>query len=54
MGARNEQLNYIGGTRSSWRHWRRWLKRQTSRLARRLGKHLREDAPPRRTGGLSD
>lgn len=39
------------GTRTSWRQWKRALKRQTARLARRRGKTLGEDCPKRHTVG---
>ena len=39
MGSRPEQYD-IRGTKSSWRRWKRYLKRWTARLRRRLGKRL--------------
>ena len=53
MALKNEQYT-VRGTKSSWRNWKRRLKQFTTRLARRLGKKLMEDAPPRATGGYSD
>jgi hypothetical protein len=53
MALKNEQYS-VRGTKSSWRHWKRRLKRFTARLRRRLNKMLGEDAPPRVTGGWSD
>lgn len=41
------------GTKPSWRKWKRALKRQTARVARRVGKAKGEDAPPRVTAGWS-
>lgn len=32
------------GAKPSWRHWKRWLKRQTARTQRREGKRLDEAA----------
>jgi hypothetical protein len=54
MGTDHSQLDYRGGTRSSWRKWKRWLKKQTARLARRLGRRQLDDTPPRRTRGWTD
>lgn len=38
-------------TRSSWRKWKRALKKSTSRARRRDEQRLGEDAPPRATRG---
>jgi hypothetical protein len=60
MGARTEQYTTYGGkpgggTKSSWRNWKRNLKRSVNRLWRREGKKHLEDASKRRpTGGWSD
>lgn len=50
MGSAPEQYDYHG-TKPSWRKWKKRLKRLASRLARRQGKKLQEDAPPRSTKG---
>lgn len=50
MGSQADQYDYRG-TRTSWRRWKRFLKRQTARLRRRLGKRLLDDAPVRVTKG---
>lgn len=50
MSTTPNQYDYRG-TRTSWRHWKRALKRQTARLARRQGKRLMEDCHKRHTGG---
>ena len=42
------------GTKPSWRHWKRKLKRLTAKTRRRLGKRMMEDAPPRATMGWVD
>jgi hypothetical protein len=52
MRMKNQQL--AKQTPTGWRKTRQWMKRWTARLARRLGKLLREDAPQRRTEGWSD
>lgn len=44
------QYDY-SGSKSSWRRWKRFLKRQTRRAARRAGKILLEDTPKRVTRG---
>jgi hypothetical protein len=54
MSTKTSQLNYHGGTPSSWRRWKKKLKEETARKARRQGKKLKEDAPPKRTSGWSD
>jgi len=41
------------GTKSSWRFWKRALKKSVAKLARRLGKKHLEDAPPRATVGTT-
>lgn len=38
-------------TKSSFRKQRRKLKKRTNKYARRQGKKLKEDAPPRNTAG---
>lgn len=50
MAHKTEQIDYQG-TRPSWRKWKRFIKRQTVRAMRRIGKKLLEDAPKRVTGG---
>lgn len=51
MSASNPAQYDWRGTRTSWRHWKRALKRRTARLARRQGKRLLEDCPKRHVGG---
>lgn len=47
------QLNF-SGKKASWRFFARDYKKAVRRKARRLGKLLREDAPPRATKGWAD
>ena len=54
MGANTSALNFKGGTPSKGRKWKKSLKVQTSRKARRTGKRLMEDTPKRHTGGWAD
>ena len=53
MSKWNEQYDILG-TKSSWRKWKRYLKRMTSRYRRRDGKKNLEDALPRATAGWVD
>lgn len=53
MAKSNEQIN-IRHTKSSFAKKKRFLKKQVTRLRRRQGKELLEDAPPRSTGGWVD
>lgn len=49
MGCKNDQIDCQ--TDTGFRKGRKMVKRQTAKLARRLGKKLLEDAPPRNTRG---
>jgi hypothetical protein len=50
MSADRRQYD-ISGTKTSWRKWKRDLKKSTSRLLRRKSKCLLEDTPKKVTGG---
>lgn len=52
--ALNKSQYDIRGTKSSWRNWKRRLKRFTARWARRDSKKNLEDALPHRTAGWVD
>ncbi len=54
MGANHSQLDSCTGpSKSSWRRWRRALKKSTARLARRLSRMLLDDAPTKRYAGTT-
>jgi len=50
MAADTRQYDWRG-TRTSWRHWKRRLKKSTGRMRRRQEKVCGEDTPRRQTGG---
>ncbi len=52
MGADKRQYDYRG-TKSSWRQWKRELKRSLVRAKRRESKILLDDTPKRITMGWS-
>ena len=52
MAQPNSQLPSHTG--SGFRKGRKWIKRSTSKKARRQGKALMEDVPPRVTQGWTD
>ena len=50
MAKKTEQIDYRS-TRNSWRKWKAFIKKQTVRTVRRLGRSLGQDAPSRVTRG---
>ncbi len=53
MSSNNDQYD-ISGTKPSWRHWKRALKRSTARLFRRASKRIERELPARATAGWVD
>jgi hypothetical protein len=51
MSASHPNEYNIHGTKSSWRNWKRALKRFTNKARRKDGKKHLEDASPRITQG---
>ncbi len=54
MAQRNEALGFYRGYTRNKARTRRFIKRQTARYARRVGKQMLEEAPKRRTAGWAD